>query len=249
MSDQFAFSAAFRWDDDVALSATPVATCSATPELAVSHTRVAVSATADATPETPIAPGFSAVCEPTVASVATVAPRPIGDVGVAGVATVAEWRRGVEEMATASPVPEISCANWRRLVSDASSVIELWGDDAVRLGWTTLDLFGTPRNRGCRRVDCLGLVQLLKGRQIQQIDRFTALIGPYPSQQTYDRRLRAPGAVAFWEVLSAARDLSPASGQGTSRWEGAGGCALTRLPPDVPVCQPATGDRRGGWDE
>src|SRR3954468_6300141 len=70
---------------------------------------------------------------------------------------------------------EAACPNgvpverWQRALADAGSFFALWGDTAERLGWTADDLFGLHPTAPLSRMDCMGLVWLLKGQSVVQL--------------------------------------------------------------------------------
>ena len=120
---------------------------------------------------------------------------------VAGVASVAAWRIGVERLRGMRHMPKpYHAESWRGLIDDATRFLDLWGEDAVRAGWSTLEAFGTNPVTWQRRCDRLGLVILLGGRPIQSLDSAGALIGASADTNTYRRRPRSAGGVALWDV-------------------------------------------------
>lgn len=229
------FSAGFAWSDEPDVSQTR-ATPAATPDFAVStagnggvssdlrepvatvatvaddadgarvsQTRVAGDATPAATPET------TDFCDV----------RAVPGAGVAPVASVAAWQDGVSRMR--APVPPIACVTWALVVEDARAFLRMWGDDAVKAGWTTLEVFGVNANPAARRLDTLGLVVLLQGRTVQSLDSEMALIGSGANMTVFRRSLVAPGGVALW-------DLPKRDDVGVGRWEGPGDTAFSGTP-------------------
>ena len=212
------FSTGFAWGDDegVATPATPVATRRAARlkaqktgnsdvsggavapvadvaetegkrlERLLSQPMSPMSATRGATPKT------ADLCGLQTDSLARVAP----------VASVADWVAGVDAMQAARVLPNLYHGRWRAVVRDSLSFLRLWADDAIKAGWTTLDVFGVNPDPSHGRYDRLGLVVLLAGQPIQSLDSEIALIGPArQTPTTFRRRLRAGGAVPLWEVL------------------------------------------------
>lgn len=122
-------------------------------------------------------------------------------VSVAPVATVADWREGVERMRRVRPAPNPYHTPWRTLFQDAVSFLNLWAEDAVRLGWGTLDAFGGNVDPSHGRYDRLGLVILLAGGPIQCLDSDCAYIGKDGLPTVYRRALRAPGGIPVWQWI------------------------------------------------
>jgi hypothetical protein len=73
---------------------------------------------------------------------------------------------------------------WRQSVADGQQFMRDWGECAVELGWTAADLFGLhdppmephPSYSRMSRVDCMGLIWMLKGDPVVEIHRDRALI-------------------------------------------------------------------------
>ncbi|MBB3347335.1 hypothetical protein [Sphingomonas sp. BK069] len=245
------FSAGFAWDEpDVSQSAaTPVATPApaAAPSVKVtashlsddgvagvagvaetegqrlerllSQPYVAVTATPVATPKTADFCGVEAGDEPIVA----------------GVASVANWQRGIDLLRGQRCPAGANPKEWRDTVAAASHLFRLWGSDLFEAGWSTLDVWGSEPDPAHRRVDRLGLVHFVIGAQVEAIDSESAtILHSGKDRLTYTRRQKVPGAVPLWSVAV-----------GESRVEGAKGCALTRLPLNSPDCQPASGESDG----
>lgn len=204
------FSAGFAWGDDdgVASAATPVATPARVPRAAenrgstgfpadpvasvasvanleVSHDFGVVSATPAATPETADFCGSQT------------------DFGgaVAAVASVATWMDRIERMSRTEDRPRMYHGDWRMVIRDAVAFVNQWGEDAIRAGWSTLDVFGTNPEPTARRIDRLGLVTMLDRRLVQSLDSETAVIGSGRSATVFRRGLRSAGAVPLWFLL------------------------------------------------
>jgi hypothetical protein len=57
-----------------------------------------------------------------------------------------------------SPCPGLTGANWAAIHENAVTFLDRWADEAVRLGWTTLDCFGVHPEAGTIRPDYCGAV-------------------------------------------------------------------------------------------
>jgi hypothetical protein len=70
------------------------------------------------------------------------------------------------------------------------------------MGWGPLDLFGCDRERPIARLDHAGLIWLLDGRSLHQLDHHQAVISlPNGGTQTYRRRPVESGSVVLaWEL-------------------------------------------------
>ncbi|MDO7843439.1 hypothetical protein [Sphingomonas immobilis] len=211
------FSASFVWDEEpsVADDATPLATpekpgiapfyensadgvasvasvaksgsASVSPQ--VSHGSVAEFATPDATPETAVFVGAA----------------PRYDPSVAPVASVAGWFDAVEILRQSQDRPYLYHGDWRYMARDALKFVRAWGEVALAAGWSTLDVFGIEPDPSARRLDRIGLVPLLGGREVAAIDDVAAWIGSGRDATRFDRRLRASGAVPVWYLVREGR--------------------------------------------
>jgi hypothetical protein len=148
------------------------------------------AATKPATPETAVFCGVEAQTDPHVANVAS----------------VAAWKLGVERLSAGRRPANFNPRAWNILVSDARLLLQNWGADFVKLGWTTLEVFGVNRDPRARRLDIPGLLPVLHGRPVEAIDADTALIrANIRDTLTYQRKLVFPGGVPVWDWVGEAR--------------------------------------------
>ncbi len=121
---------------------------------------------------------------------------------VASVATVARCREGVAKIADA-PIPAWSSKGpWNRLVRDAKTFSDLWLERAVECGWSVNEMFGMNPKPDARRVDLLGLVPLISGRDILALDAFSAVIrNPIGDAGRYYLGFDRSAAVPLWDVV------------------------------------------------
>ncbi|MEH3121999.1 MAG: hypothetical protein PGN16_08475 [Sphingomonas phyllosphaerae] len=202
-------------DGGVASVASVAETEGQRPERLLSQPNVAVPATLPATPKAADFCGVEGGARPTVA----------------GVATVADWERGVAAARAMRCPTGANAREWRATVAAAAHLLRLWGSDLIALGWSTLDVWGSELDPAARRLDRLGLVHFVAGAVVEAVDSDSALIlHSGKDRLTYRRRRMVPGAVPLWAV-----------GAGASRWEGAGE-APSALPRPPAPCQPASGE-------
>jgi hypothetical protein len=96
--------------------------------------------------------------------------------------------------------PGVRPDRWRQAIVDAGRFLHQWGAQATSLGWSTLDVFGAHPTHPVERVDCAGLVLLLRGDELLVITADTARIRRSSGAiLTWYRRPR-PGAVLLWEL-------------------------------------------------
>jgi hypothetical protein len=69
------------------------------------------------------------------------------------------WRKAFLDLRpSVSPCPGLTGANWTAIHENAVTFLDRWADEAVRLGWTTLDCFGIHPEAGTIRPDYCGAV-------------------------------------------------------------------------------------------
>ena len=114
----------------------------------------------------------------------------------------AAWMTGVARLRTMPRPARIRLDDWRRIVADAARFLDGWGAQAAALGWSTLDLLGCHPTHPIERIDCAGLVLLLRGDEVAAITADAArLTTPGGAHLTYYRRPR-PGAVPLWQLAT-----------------------------------------------
>lgn len=98
---------------------------------------------------------------------------------------------------------------WFELLKDLRHVASNWLDVALSCGWSLTDLFGCPPGlRG--RVGLMGVAVLLKGRQIESVDRDAISIGnrlgPANLYRRHSPAASEPfdmrGSELIWDVIS-----------------------------------------------
>ena len=101
----------------------------------------------------------------------------------------------------AMPAPDTFWGDrWGRLIHDGEAFVASWGEQAARLGWTDLDLFGVHPTRPACRFDVMGLVPLIDGGRIVALtDTAATTRRPSGSIQRYTRK-SMDGALCLWEL-------------------------------------------------
>jgi hypothetical protein len=91
---------------------------------------------------------------------------------------------------------------WQRFVDDVGIFLDRWAAYAAALGWGAFDLFGCDLDRSFARVDQAGLLWLLNGDMVVELNRHQALIERRTgARQTYRRKPVAIGDVVLaWEL-------------------------------------------------
>jgi hypothetical protein len=111
----------------------------------------------------------------------------------------------------------IETGRWHQAVEDGRAFLTRWGEQAEALGWTARDLFGlhTPPERPhpsysrLSRYDEIGLIWLLRGREVIALTEATAAIQNPTGAITIYRRHNKP---ALGPVGDSLDDLDPPFG-------------------------------------
>ena len=82
---------------------------------------------------------------------------------------------------------------WQQLILDSERFLERWGAQAASLGWRDWELFGCHRVAPWGRIQGMGLVLLLRGRELAALTKSEAAIRTTSgARQTYHRKPRDP---------------------------------------------------------
>ncbi len=99
------------------------------------------------------------------------------------------WVQGVGDLLVMPPHPAWTDEGWTTLQEDARRFLQQWAAQAHRLGWDVLNLYGVHRGSPMARLDCRGLVPLLRGRAVLALTEDRAAIEVRPGgRQTYRRK-------------------------------------------------------------
>ena len=113
-----------------------------------------------------------------------------------------EWVQGVADLLAAAPHPAWTDKTWKTLQDDALAFLQQWAGQAHRLGWDGLDLFAVHPSAPVARLDCMGLVPLLKGRPVVAFTKDDATIKAASGGALTYRRHPCPpaGRCLVWEL-------------------------------------------------
>ncbi len=113
------------------------------------------------------------------------------------------WAQGVAGLLAMAPPASYPPDAWTALREDAYHFLRHHAAQAHALGWTAPDLFGVHRHRPQVRLDCMGLVPLLQGREVGALSEDQAAIKTTEDRVLTYRRKSAPhpyGACLLWEL-------------------------------------------------
>ena len=78
-----------------------------------------------------------------------------------------------------------------------------WAEEAARLGWSEVDLFGVDADRPYTRLDGMGLVPALDGCKIVALSAEGAVLETTGgARQSYRRKPEQPGRALVWKIGS-----------------------------------------------
>jgi hypothetical protein len=105
----------------------------------------------------------------------------------------ATWKRGLERLNSMQQPRSYPERAWSQLLTDVERFLERWGMQATRLNWPTWELFGCDRRAPWQRLDAMGLVLLLRGKDVVALTDAEAVIrSASGAHQTYRRKSRDP---------------------------------------------------------
>ena len=113
------------------------------------------------------------------------------------------WAEALARLDPNRPPNDVPPRRWLRFIDDCGRFFDAgWAARAAAFGWGPLDLFGCDRERPFARVDHLGLLWLVKGGTIVELNRDRAILQTESgAPQTYRRRPVEVGRVVLaWEL-------------------------------------------------
>jgi hypothetical protein len=114
------------------------------------------------------------------------------------------WAEGFARLHPERPPGNVPAKRWQTFVDDIGRFLDAgWAAKAAALGWGPLDLFGCDPERPFARIDHAGLLWLLNGDRLVELDCHRAVIERSAgSRQVFRRRPLAVGEVVLaWELV------------------------------------------------
>jgi hypothetical protein len=111
------------------------------------------------------------------------------------------WAEGYAALSTMPAPTGFTSPRWQRIIDAAGVFLDRWANEAVRCGWSDVDLFGVNPDRPDARFDAMGLVLLLDRCKVVGIDEGGAdLVTTTGDPQRYRRRPLPADTVSLWEL-------------------------------------------------
>ena len=111
----------------------------------------------------------------------------------------AEWRKAFGALRpTSPPCRYVNPTAWANIHEACSDFIEQFGADAVRMGWTAIELFGVHPKHGLLRVDWCGAM-ITGGHKAIGIEPNRILFG---NVSGYRNVAGAPSGIPIWEFAA-----------------------------------------------
>jgi hypothetical protein len=129
--------------------------------------------------------------------------RPSWDTAEYGGGIPRTWVEGFARLHPDRPPGDVPLRRWQAFIDDIGRFLDgSWAEKATALSWGPLDLFGCDRDRPFARIDHAGLLWLLNGDRLVDLDRHEAVIETRTgARQTFRRRPLAVGDVVLaWEL-------------------------------------------------
>ena len=117
-----------------------------------------------------------------------------------GAGVLRSWAENFARLDIAERPPKFSEPAWRRLIDDGGQFLDRWANEAARLGWSALDVFGVDPAAPSTTYEAMGLVPLIRGGDVVAIGSDRATIRTQEGTLlTYLRRPRQ-AAIAVWDL-------------------------------------------------
>jgi hypothetical protein len=117
----------------------------------------------------------------------------------------AQWSNGVLRLGTMPPPRNYPQQAWRQLIVDAERFLDDWAAQAAALGWPAWKLFGCHKRAPWGRIQGIGLILLLRGRELAALTATEAVMRTGTgAHQTYRRKpgdpLHPADRCLVWEL-------------------------------------------------
>jgi hypothetical protein len=116
------------------------------------------------------------------------------------------WAEGFAALCAMPPPVGFWSDRWQRIIDATGVFLDRWAAEAIRCGWSDLDVFGCHDTAPTARRDAMGLLMLLDSCEVTSIDAEVAdLVTAGGARQRFYRRPLPPGTVSLWELAGMKR--------------------------------------------
>ena len=116
------------------------------------------------------------------------------------------WAEGFVAMCSMPAPAGFSPERWQRIIDATGTFLDRWAADAIKCGWSDLDVFGCDSAAPDRRFDCMGIA-LFDRWEVVGIDEGGAdLMTETGARLRYYRRPLPGHTVRLWDLATAALD-------------------------------------------
>jgi hypothetical protein len=113
------------------------------------------------------------------------------------------WAEGYAALCSMSPPTGFSPGRWQRIIDAVGTFLGRWAADAIRCGWSDLDVFGCNPDRPDARFDAMGLVMLLDRCEVIAVDEGGATLRTASgSGLRFHRRGLPADTVPLWQLIT-----------------------------------------------
>jgi hypothetical protein len=109
-------------------------------------------------------------------------------------------RFAVDRLRSMAPPESFDPAKWHQLLIDADRFIQRWWDRAELSGWSDKELFGVHPRAPTARFDAMGLILLIRGGEVVDLDEKCARISTVGRSLMSCSKPRYTDAVPVWTL-------------------------------------------------
>jgi hypothetical protein len=111
------------------------------------------------------------------------------------------WAEALARLDPDKPPLDMPPTRWDRFLDDCGVFLDTWAARASELGWEPLHLFGADRTAPYARISRSGLLWIVDGRDIAELDSDRAVIvGRNGARPAFYRATVEPGGAPIWEI-------------------------------------------------
>ena len=135
-----------------------------------------------------------------IPSTEQVHPRPVTNVTTVTSDIESVGKQALEQLRSMTPLESFGAEAWHQLLLDAETFFQRWSAPAKLLGWSDEDLFGVHPHAPAVRFDAMGLLLLIRGGEVIELQDQCVRIRSQGGSLLVYRKHGYAGAVPLWEV-------------------------------------------------